>query len=161
VQRFTQRYSTGRDVIPTPLERSTSPRVLVEELADVCGLPAGGVLTKLAALRVEVGGDWAGRLSVSLADAAKVHTKIIGEVDAHTEKWQAYQQYIETREQRREQAASEAAALARQQATKDRLFGDPEREGKASHAARRAREEFEAAHPLLDFDSWRPPGGAE
>jgi len=156
VQRFRQQYSTGRPVIPTPLEqRSTSPRVLVEELADVCGLPPGGVLTKLASLKVKVAGDWAGRPSVSLADAAKAHAKIVGDTQAHAEKWQEYQEYIETREQRREQAASEAAARARAQATRDRLFGDPERESRASHAARVAREEFEQANPLLGFDEFR------
>jgi hypothetical protein len=159
VQRFQQRYSAERDVIPTPLEkRSTQPRVLVEELADVCGLPPSGVLTKLASLRVKVGGDWAGRASISLEDAAKAHAKIIGDTQAHTEKWQQYQQYIETREQRREQAAREAAARARAQATKDRLFGDPEREGRASHAARVAREEFEQTNPLLGFDEFRVGG---
>jgi hypothetical protein len=157
-----KRYSTGRSVIPTPLEkRSTEPRVLVEELEEVCGLPPGAAFTKLASLRIKVGGDWAGRPSVSLADAARAYTKIVGDTQAHAERWQAYQQYIETREQRREQAASEAATRARQQATRDRLFGDPERESRASQAARAAREEFEEANPLVGFEQWRPEGGGQ
>jgi hypothetical protein len=156
VNRFSRSSSTGRGVIPERLaKRSADPRITLQELEEQCGLPPGSAFTKLASMRVKFAGDWAGRPSVTLEDAAKVYAQVVGDNQDHEAKWQAYNQYVETRERRREQAARDAAARAREDVS---TLGTPLQESRASKAADEARQAFEAGEPLRGFEEFRVGG---
>jgi hypothetical protein len=131
----------------------TEPRVACQELADVLGWPVGGVITKLAKLRIPVGPDWADRPSVTIQDAARAFERCVGDTRADNETWKSYQLYLAQREERRDQAANQAAARAR-----EGVMGTPAREARASAAAAEAREAFDDHEPLIDYASWRPGG---
>jgi hypothetical protein len=120
-------FSTGRPIIREVLaKRSTDPRVTVEELEEVCGLPPGAGLNKLAAGRFKVVGDWAGRPSVSLADAARVYVEVTADLADHAAKWQAYSAYMEARDRELAEVARAAGEAARAaQAAREGFTGTP------------------------------------
>jgi hypothetical protein len=149
-----RRYATGRPVTDERLaKRSTEPLVTLQELEEACRLPPGSGFSKLAAMRVKVVGDWAGRPSVSLEDAAKVYAKATGDLQEQEQKWQHYQAYVETRQRELQAARSTAAAEARKG-----VSGTPQQEGRAQAAAHQAQQQFEAEHPLQTFEEFRPGG---
>jgi hypothetical protein len=132
---------------------ATEPRVTAEELADVLGWTTGAVISKLAHLKIRVGPDWADRPSVSVADAARVHERIVGDTQSHDQGWKSYQAYLQQREERRERQAAEAAAEARKG-----VAGSPQQQQRGQRAAAQAREQFDQDEPLQDFNEYRPGG---
>jgi hypothetical protein len=134
---------------------ATEQRVTCAELADVLGWTVGAVISKLAHLRIAVGPDWADRPSISVEDAARAHERIAGDTRTDDDTWKSYQAYLQVREERRERAAAEAAAEARKGAA-----GAPQQQHRGLRAAAEARQAFDEAEPLVDFNAYRPEGGA-
>jgi hypothetical protein len=130
---------------------ASEPRVTCQEMADALGWTVGGVISKCARLCAKVEPDWADRPSLSIPDAARVYERIVGDTRTHDDSWKSYQQYLADREERREQAASEAAAEARQG-----VAGAPQQQHRGQRAAAEARERFDEREPLVDFDAYRP-----
>jgi hypothetical protein len=154
MNRFT-RAATGSSAIRERLaKRTTEPRVTLAELEEECSLPPGSAFTKLAALGVKIAGDWAGRPSVSLEDAARVFVKVTGDLAVDAQKWQRYQQYVEERQQRLQEVRTRAAAAAR-----EGVAGTPQQESAAQQARIRAEREFDAAEPLIPFEQYRGGDG--
>ena len=135
---------------------ATEPRVTIAELADQLGLPGDTAFTVLARRRVKVAGDWAGRPSLSVADAARAFAAIAGEQQAGADKWRAYEAYREDRERRLAETASVAARAAYAAAS----GGDAARRIAGQQAANAARQQAEQAEPLQDFESFRTGGHA-
>lgn len=131
----------------------TEPRVTCQELADVLGWSTGAVISKMAHLRIKVEPDWGDRPSVTIQDAARAFERCVGDTRADDETWKSYQAYLTEREGRRDQAANQAAAQAR-----EGVMGTPAREARARTATAQALEEFDEREPLIDFASWRPGG---
>ena len=153
------RYATGRPATDERLaKRSTDPRVTLQELEEACRLPPGAGFSKLAAMRVKMTGDLAGRPSVSLEDAAKVYAEVSGDLQEHEQKWAAYSQYVETRQRELQAAISQAAAQAREPIAGERFQGTPMQESRAQQARFQAQQQFEAEHPLQSFEEYRPGG---